>query len=225
MEDAVVGAAPAMVLVQPRHPPNALGQPGAHARPATRRAQPRPTKHTMETTLKSLCAYIRKVVQHRTRMYVRISGLDKWQRCIVSLRMRSVFTNSTLMRVNHNEDVTDKILAEIARKTYSAIAPILPRVKGWTVEVCPACVPYNLNALRSSEVEVKMTPNKAWVHLWKDVWVCARVKNNQIIPTMSYVDGYRTCNDWKESHNMGGVYRDLDTLVQELHNRRGPIEK
>ena len=160
----------------------------------------------METTLAKLCNYVRLVVDQRAPMYVRVSGFDKRGRRLVSLRMRGVFSGT-----KNNQ--------EIARDAYRALKRILRYVEGWTMEVCPACIPRAVQSFNRGELRRTKTPGKVWARVSKEMWVLARCERGIIIPEMSYTEGYCMCAGWSESHTMGGMYAKLSGLVDELENR------
>lgn len=163
-------------------------------------------KTPMETALLKLCGYVGLVVQQRSPMYVRVSGFDRRGRRLVSLRMRGIF----------NTNNTNK---EIARDAYRSLERVVRFVKGWTVEVCPACIPRTIHSFKISDLHGTRSPGKVWARLSKDMWVLARYEGGFIIPTMSYTEGYRVCTGWFESRAMAGMYAKLSGLVEELENR------
>lgn len=163
-------------------------------------------KTPMETALIKLCGYVRLVIDQRASMYVRVSGFDRRGRRLVSLRMRGVFN-------------TKKTNQEIARDACRSLEQVLQFVKGWTVEVCPACIPRTIQSFKKGELRRTGSPGKVWARLSKDMWVLARYEGFFITPTMSYIEGYRVCTGWSESHTMAGMYAKLSGLVDELENR------
>ena len=181
--------------------------------PPTCRARPRcPRATRMETTLVQVCDYVRMVVHYQPLMYVRFVGLDKSGRTVVSLRMRSAIT-------------TSKTSARIASETHSMLKHIIPHVIGWTLEVCPACVPRDKTTYAACEIrETSGPPGAVWVRMWDDMWVLATCDGVKVRPNMSYEEGYIICRDWSESTAMAGVWKDLCTLVEELCNRQRPVE-
>ena len=182
--------------------------------PPTCRSRPRcPKATTMETTLAQVCEYVRKVVHHQPRVYVRFSGLDTRGRTVVSLRMRRAIT-------------TEKTSAQIASETYKMMRHILPHVVGWTLEVCPACIPRDKTTYAADEIRETSgsVAGTVWIRMWEDMWVLATCDGVKVYPNISYKEGYMICREWSESLAMAGVYRDLRTLVEELRNRQRPVE-
>ena len=187
---------------------------GVPIEPPTCRAHPHTSTwypSNMEITLAKLCDYVRLVAHQQQSMYVRVSGLNRDGRSIVHLRMKSAITTSASKE-------------KIARDTYHALKPVLSKVTGWKLEVCPACIIRDKSEYKTGTFRLKSKDRHGatlWVRMWEDMWILASYDGSKVKPFMSYEEGYCLCNDWSDSYTMAGVYRHLNILVDELHNR-GP---
>ena len=65
--------------------------------------------------------------------------------------------------------------------TYRALKPVLPKVTGWKLEVCPACIIRDKSEYGAGISIEKQGRATLWIRMWEDMWILYTMVEGQTI--------------------------------------------